>query len=231
MEKAVQEDLMTNFRWYDGQPALYVCSLADLYDDSLRSQHLARLVSDFGSPTTGHAASITAKRIGYAAALMIFVFFKYGVSVNPKECMLLALEETSEASGWLPHYVFPLNTASEIKSDPSWIAKELYAKTLVPLVSLLAQEKGIARVVLFENIFTYIKWIFTSKLEDTETFQKLLDIPFNDYGVKKQHPLAFYEQAPSASRRTCCLSYQTCGGNRACKTCPLFSHGNNANQL
>ena len=52
------------------------------------NQHLARLMSEFGSPTRAHAASMTAKRLGYAAALMIYARIKHVYVINPNECSL-----------------------------------------------------------------------------------------------------------------------------------------------
>lgn len=127
----------------------------------------------------------------------------------------------STNTSWLPVYSFSLETAEPHQSTVEWITKELYAQTLVPIVELLAKERGISRVVLFENIFIYIKWIFISKLQDSITFQRLIELPACEFGVKKQHPLALYESRCTTFRKTCCLYYQTQNAVKACKTCPL----------
>ena len=213
--------MSTNFRWHHNQSPLHTLTVFDFFNESVRDQHLIRLMTEFGSPTRAHAASMTVKRIGYMAALMIYARIKHSVLISPNECKFITISEESLKASWLPVYSFPLETAELRQSTIEWITKELYAKTLVPLIELFAKEKGISRVVLFENIFTYIKWIFISKLQDDLTFQQLLKIPASEYGVKKQHPLALYECEPSASRKTCCLYYQTQGAVKPCKTCPL----------
>ena len=221
MQNASSKDMSTNFRWHNNQSILHTLTLLDLFNESVRDQHLIRLMTEYGSPTKAHAASMTVKRIGYVAALLIYARIKHSVLISPNECKFITIPDESINASWLPDYSFPLETAVLGQSTVEWITKELYAKTLVPLIVLFAKEKGISRVVLFENIFTYIKWIFISKLQDELTFQQLLKTPASEYGVSKQHPLALYERGPSASRKTCCLYYQTHGAVKSCKTCPL----------
>jgi ferric iron reductase protein FhuF len=221
MQNVLTKDMEANFRWLSDQPILDSLTLNDLFDETVLDQHLSRLMSEFGSPTRAHAASITAKRLGYAAALMIYARTKHRVCINPNECLFLTITEESTNASWLPVYSFPLKTAEIFQDTVEWITKDMYAKTLVPLVELLAQEKGISRIVLFENIFTYMKWMFITKLQDIHTFQQLINIPAEKYGVKKQHPLAIYETGQTNLRKTCCLYYQTTGAVKPCKTCPL----------
>ena len=221
MQSTITEDLSTNFRWYQNQTVIHTFTLLDLLDESIRDSHLIQLMTEFGSPTRGHAASMTAKRIGYLAALMIYTRRRHAVEMSPEECRFITIQDTSTKAGWLPVYSFPLQTLESSPSTVEWITKDLYTKMLVPLVELLAKEKGISRVVLFENIFTYMKWIFITKLQDVDTFKQLLQTPAIAFGVSKQHPLALYESEPNSYRKTCCLFYQTQGAVKPCKTCPL----------
>ena len=221
MQSAVSKDMSANFRWQTDQQVLDRFTLVDLFDENTRDEHLNRLMTEFGSPTRGHAASMTAKRIGYLAALMIYARIKHSVSIKPDQSEFISIEETSAKAGWLPVYSFPLETAERSQPDMEWITKELYAKVLVPLVELLAKEKGISRAVLFENIYTYIKWIFNSILCDTAAIQQLVDIPSGEYGNVRRHPIATYVSENRDIRKTCCLYYQTQGAAKPCKTCPL----------
>lgn len=221
MNSVLTKDMEANFRWYIDQPILHSLTMEDFFDESALDQHLARLICDFGSPTRAHAASMTAKRLGYAAALMIYARIKHGILVNPMDCSFITSAEESTKASWLPIYSFPYNTTGNCQNTVDWITKDLYTKWLVPLVEKLAQEKGVSRVVLFENIFTYMKWIFITKLQDTTTFQQLINTPAGEFGVKKQHPLAIYQIEQTNLRKTCCLYYQTTGAVKSCKTCPL----------
>ena len=220
MQSVVRKDMEANFRWYSNQHILNSLTLKDFFDESILDQHLARLMIEFGSPTRAHAASMTAKRLGYAAALMIYARTKHKVLMNPIDCTCITITEESTKASWVPIYSFPLKTGELNQSLVDWVTKDLYTNTLVPLVELLAQEKGISRIVLFENICTYIKWIFITKLQDTNTFQQLLDMPACEFGVRK-HPLAIYQNKQSNLRKTCCLYYQTTGPVKPCSTCPL----------
>lgn len=215
------EDMIKNFRWHHNQSVLNTVTLHDFLNESLRDQHFDRLINKFGSPSKAHAASMTVKRIGYVAALMIYARIKHSVFISPNECKFITTSEESSNASWLPTYSFPLETDELRQSTIEWITNELYAKTLVPLVEQFAKEKGISRVVLYENIYTYIKWIFISKLQDDFTFQQLLMIPAREYGARKQHPLALYERELGSFRKTCCLYYQTTNAVKPCKTCPL----------
>jgi ferric iron reductase protein FhuF len=221
MQSVLKKDMEANFRWHSNQPIIDSLTIKDFFDETVRDQHLARLMNEFGSPTRAHAASMTAKRLGYAVALMIYARTKHEVLIHSNECTFITITEESTNASWHPIYSFPLKTEEFYQNIVDWITKDLYAQTLVPLVELLAQEKGISRVVLFENICTYIKWIFITKLQDTNTFQQLIDMPASEYGVRKQHPLAIYQCDKSNLRKTCCLYYQTTGAVKSCSTCPL----------
>lgn len=220
MDRSTLKDMTTNFRWYQSQPVSYSLQLGDLLEETAVHQHLTRLVTDFGSPDKAHAASMTAKRIGYAAALMIYARIKHNVSIRQKECLLLTTDEQSGKTGWLPVYSFPLQSAESDSSPADWITKELYAQALLPIIGLLAKEKGISRVVLLENIFIYIKWILLTKLQDSHLYWQLIEMPASEYGAKNRHPLAFFQNASAVSRKTCCLFYRTAGDAEPCKTCP-----------
>lgn len=220
MQSFLINDIEANFRWYTDQQILHSLTLKDFFDKTILDQHLTRLMHEFGSPTRAHAASMTAKRLGYAAALMIYARTKHKVVLNPLECTCITISEESTKASWIPMYSFPLMNGELYLNLVDWITKDLYTKTLVPLVELLAQEKGISCAVLFENICTYIKWIFITKLQDITTFQQLIDTPASEFGVRK-HPLAIYQNKQSNLRKTCCLYYQTTGAIKPCTTCPL----------
>ncbi|MGE6489507.1 (2Fe-2S)-binding protein [Paenisporosarcina sp. NPDC076898] len=221
MASILTNDMTSKFRWHTDKDALYTLTLGQLFDSQVREHHFLKLMNEFGSPSMAHAASMTAKRIGYMAALMIYVRIQHHVSINPKECRFITIADEATKAGWLPVYSFPLKeSASSETTALEWIVKVLYNATLIPLVDLLAKEKGISRVVLFENIFTYIKWIFVTHLQDSVTFQQLVDIPTVEFD-SKQHPLSLYASNDEDTRKTCCLYYQTVGAVKACKTCPL----------
>lgn len=220
MQSEVEKDMISQFRWHQNEPVLNSLTLSQLFSDADREHHFCRLMNEYGSPSKAHAASMTTKRIGYMAALMIYARIKYGVEVEANECRFVTIAEDSAKAGWLPVYSFPLKNASPSESVTEWIVKKLYFETLVPLVDLFAKEKGISRVVLFENIFTYVKWMFLTHLQDSITFQHLVHVPTVEFG-SKQHPLSLYAANVEPTRKTCCLYYQTAGAVKACKTCPL----------
>ena len=221
MKCAILEDMVGNFSWHQDQLALHTLTLSDLFHETSLDQHLTRLTTEFGSPTRAHAASMTAKRIGYIAALMIYALNKHAVLIHPKVSTFVTIAKESTNTSWKPVYSFPLETAEPLQSTVEWITQELYAQTIVPIVELLSKERGISRVVLFENIFIYIRWIFISKLQDNITFQQLIESSALEFGVKKLHPIALYESGRSTLRKTCCLYYQTHDAVKTCKTCPL----------
>lgn len=221
MKSLITNDLASSFRWHMDEDALYTLTFDQLFDPQVREHLFSRLMSEYGSPSRGHAASMTAKRIGYMAALMIYARIKYGVVVKANECRFITIEDNSKNSSWLPVYSFPINTTEPLHTTVQWISKNLYASLLVPMVEMLAKEKGISRVVLFENIFTYVKWILETVLKDHDTFQRLIDLPAEEYGMIKQHPISLYACHQGTTRKTCCLYYQTEGASKPCKSCPL----------
>lgn len=86
----------------------------------------------------------------------------------------------------------------------------------------LLKEKGISQTTLFENIFTYMKWVFTIQIGNKELYQQLLTCPTSHFGNVSRHPIPFYDRGDDPLRKTCCLFYLTTGENKPCKTCPLI---------
>lgn len=102
------------------------------------------------------------------------------------------------------------------------LAEDLYAKHLVPLVSLLSKEKGISRATLLENVFTYMKWVITIQISDKGLYQQLLMLSASHFGRLSRHPISQFDCEVNNLRKTCCLYYQTDGVSNQCNTCPLI---------
>lgn len=223
MEYQIQQDLLAKFSWLEDeiQPSRSI-SIKDFFEESFRDEHLTWMTEHCGSPTKGHAASITTKRIGYLAAIYVYAKSVHHAKSSFMEGIMHTKEVGIMNNGWNPLYSFPLTPSSNDVALVKWVATDLYAKHLVPLVSLLGKEKGISQTTLFENIFTYMKWVFTIQIGNKELYQQLLTWPTSDFGNVSRHPIAFYDRGDDALRKTCCLFYQTTGDNEPCKTCPLI---------
>ncbi len=225
MEKAISADFSANFRWQLNIAESPILTLSDLKNSDVVEEHLTMLTARFDSFTRAHAASIVAKRVGYAAALLIYARLKHGLKVDPSECVLMTPDEITAAPDWMPIYSFKLESMDTQQTSADRIIKKLYAETVIPIIETLVDAKGISRAVLLENVFVYVKWVLLTKLKDDQLFQQLIAAPSCDFGCGKRHPFAYYECASGASRRTCCLRYQTLEDQRTCKTCPLNKRG------
>jgi len=223
MVDTIERNLQETFNWFENTDLMsYSISINDLLSDSRREDHLVWMMNYCGSPTKGHAASITVKRIGYLAAICIYAKHVHKVEASFLDGMMHTPGDNSKSSGWAPQYSFPYTTPTEDKVVVSWIAEDLYAKHLVPLVSLLSKEKGISRVTLLENVFTYIKWVLTIQIGDQGLYQQLLLLPTSNFGKLTRHPISQFECGHNDLRKTCCLYYQTEGVSNRCNKCPLI---------
>ncbi|MFX3675018.1 MAG: (2Fe-2S)-binding protein [Paenisporosarcina sp.] len=222
MEYPIQQDMLAKFRWLDSvsQVARSI-TIKDFFDETKREEHLTWMMTHCGSPNKGHAASITVKRIGYLAAIYVYVKHTHQVESSFLEGTMHTIQDETSSTGWVPMYSFPLMSSSNEKLLDEWVTKDLYAKYLVPLVALLSEEKGISQTTLFENIHTYMKWMFINKLGIKEEYQKLLTNPISKFGDLLHHPLSRFDCGDDALRKTCCLFYQTDGANKPCEKCPL----------
>jgi ferric iron reductase protein FhuF len=215
-------DIRTKFRLLNPtDDSSYSISVKDLFDPSRLNDHFTYMNEHSGSPTRAHAASITTKRVGYLAAIFVYIKHVHQREATFQNATMHTIDADYSTNGWLPVYSYPLQTISSEKTLVDWISNDIYAKELVPLVSKLSKEKGISRVTLFENIYTYIKWVLVDVLIRQDLFEQLLALPYTEFGEVSRHPLAFYE-TESNLRKTCCLSYLTVGGSKKCKTCPLI---------
>ena len=219
----IEENLQEKFNWIKSSDQLpSSISINDLLDELGREQHLMFMMNYCGSPSKGHAASITCKRIGYLAAICIYAKHVHKVEASFLNGSFHTPDGNSKRTGWTPQYSFPFTTPTEDKNFSQWIAEDLYAKHLVPLVSLLGKEKGISRAALLENIFTYIKWVITVQIGDKELYQQLLVEPASNFGKLTRHPISQFECGEHDLRKTCCLYYQTEGVDNQCNKCPLI---------
>lgn len=223
MVSTIEENLQEKFNWIKSSDQLpNTISINDLFNDLEREQHLMWMINYCGSPSKGHAASITCKRIGYLAAICIYAKHVHKVEASFLDSSMHTPGGNSKRTGWAPHYSFPYTTPTEDKDLVHWIAEDLYAKHLVPLVSLLSNEKGISRATLLENVFTYIKWVITVQIGDKELYQQLLILPTSNFGKITRHPISQFECRDHDLRKTCCLYYQTDGVSNRCDKCPLI---------
>lgn len=221
MSKVNDRDIRTTFRLMNpSDVSFYSLSVKDLFNPSHLHNHFAWMMEHCGSPTKGHAASITAKRIGYLVAILIYLKHVDHREVCFKNATMHTITPHNSSSGWLPVYSYPSESIQSEKAMVDWISNDLYAKELVPLVSLLGKEKGISKITLFENIYTYIKWVLVDVLNEEDIFVQLVSHRLTDFGAVTRHPLAFYE-TETLLRKTCCLSNLTIGQSKKCTTCPL----------
>lgn len=219
----IEENLQKKFNWIKrSDQLLYSISVNDLLDDSGRDQHLMWMMNYCGSPSKGHAASITVKRIGYLAAICVYAKHVHKVEASFLDGSFHTSGGNTKRTGWAPQYSFPYTTPTEDKDLVHWIAEDLYASHLVPLVSLLSKEKGISRAALLENIFTYIKWVITVQMGEKQVYQQLLALPASYFGHLSRQPIAQFDCEVDNLRKTCCLYYQTDGVRNQCEKCPLI---------
>ncbi|WP_158587543.1 IucA/IucC family C-terminal-domain containing protein [Neobacillus notoginsengisoli] len=110
---------------------------------------------------------------------------------------------------------------------------ELFADHIFPLVSQLAKITGVSKLILWENVATYIMWLYETVLADERNAAGDFDF-FNNaagalFGNYHRNPMKkFYTEKTYVDdldemiriRQTCCFSYLTGEKAARCKTCP-----------
>ncbi|SHF12393.1 Ferric iron reductase protein FhuF, involved in iron transport [Seinonella peptonophila] len=207
--------------------------------DSDRCQHFLRKISEqLQTPSPLVTASIFSKRYAYSlvvSTLWSMSILNRGLPIQVDNCYL---ESDYDHGKWLPRLRIVDWQATEPGEDRvAWrnqLLIQLFADHLTPIWEQLHQITGIAKLVLWENTAIYIYWLYQSKLQDAhlsvnqyaqseEDYKAILfDLDAYHFGerIQPMRRLLASVTNEQRKRKTCCLSYLSCGGLESCATCP-----------
>lgn len=211
-----------------------------LNQDTLRV-YIGKIKNKINASNTGVAASMFIKRYSYLAALSLYSMsvFNKGINVSIENVIL---ESEDQDGWWLPRIRF--NTlqviAAPLENRDEWrdkVLQNLFAENIDILLTALSKENKISKYILWENVATYIFWLYETILhkeikenkrikEDAEYL--ILQAKGNLFGNYRSNPLSRYFHSkqfiPNVGevrvRSTCCLAYLSEKGYR-CNNCPF----------
>ncbi len=223
-------------------------SVKELFKETELHQYLQKLEDVLHSPDHKVTASMFVKRYGFFAVLSLYsmTILNKGLNVSVDNLSLQNNEE-KELSVWLPNFRLEDLEVSEPGPDRmSWrddYLKRLFSEHIFEIVTVLAKETKISKLVLWENIAIYIFWLYDMLLED-ERFSNIAGRIKEDYlyvvekapghlfGPYNKNPLSRYftqktffpeQDKEIRVRKTCCFYYQTTESqDDHCLTCPII---------
>lgn len=219
----VYEDLEKSFRVkHEFRTEDVAFFLQDILLPETREQTLLEIQDILDAPNLAVTASTIGKRVGFLGAVLTYAYLHYGMkfTIDVNE---IALTKSETNSKWLPNYYLGhACVISDEEVDVEWIATNVYGKLLAPVIDSLSKVKGLSRIVLLENCYIYMTWIFEKKKLDMAIFHKLVELPSERFGTGKSHPLQLFSQN-CETRTTCCLYYLLPDAEKNCKKCPLIN--------
>lgn len=200
-------------------------SVADVLSES-GSDKLFELVQRLsGAPTTTVATSVYMRRHGFFIAAQLHVLSEYNLlwAGDLKDVSLVIENDTILFSVPSDGFRNGQNREQEIR-----FILETYGH---PVVDYLSKRTKIAKLILWENIWGYVLWMYSMLLEENSSVaQQDLDVLLEDETWKpamRRSPFKQYlnnKQALDAmanyKRLTCCL-YKELPNTDKCPYCPL----------
>lgn len=192
------------------------------------------------------AASLFVKRYSFAVLIAL-----YSMSVMNKRIDFsadnLSIQTFDESDTmWLPSIKFErLNLSPALEFDRvNWrneVLTEIFSNHIDVLFSCLTKVSKLSKRIMWENLYTYIVWMYTKLLADKEyedqhpiivddfdwitavgkgnIFGEYIENPFINFRGSKDS-LSILDGTPH-KRITCCLSYLTESKGSFCKNCPI----------
>ena len=223
--QADQVAALERFSVYVDEQSNVFSSVADVLSES-GSDKLFELVQRLsGAPTATVATSVYMRRHGFFIAAQLHVLSEYNLlwAGDLKDVSLVIENDTILFSVPSDGFRNEQNREQEIR-----FILETYGH---PVVDYLSKRTKIAKLILWENIWGYVLWMYSMLLEENSSVaQQDLDVLLEDETWKpamRRSPFKQYlnnKQALDAmanyKRLTCCL-YKELPNTDKCPYCPL----------
>jgi siderophore-iron reductase FhuF len=242
MAKQLTEKEMLLLQKYRFNPQLEQSyAITNLLDEVLLKKFMGNLAKVIGAPSDKVAASIFVKRYAFVAVMALYAMSVWNKKLNVS-LDTLWMETTKQGNNWQPSIRLKDLTVEEWEatalSRADWrkkVLKDLFAKNIDPILSMLEKTFRISKLILWENISVYLFWLYEKELKDSRNEQVLDDFQYLIFeaegalfGDCHENPLQKYytEKVYMANgekvrlRKTCCFTYQLSGSTKRCKTCP-----------
>jgi ferric iron reductase protein FhuF len=208
---------------------------ANLLEPDFLSSYLIKIQPRIHSDRLNVTGSMLVKRYAFLAAMALFSMTVFGKKMNT-DPLNLTLETDDLDPLWLPSFYFhSLESVSAGESRDAWrdeILRDLFRNHLSKIVTIVSEKARISKLILWENIFLYVVWMYNTLLANIPEYVTIEQIQADYMYVVKEadgelfgegmkNPfLPFYREQEQVTRQTCCLYYLTSEKRDRCSTCP-----------
>ncbi|SOC39775.1 IucA/IucC family C-terminal-domain containing protein [Ureibacillus acetophenoni] len=217
-----------------------------LLDEEKLHTYLTKVKSITKAANLGVAASLFVKRYSFAVLIALYsmTIMNKRIDFSVDNLSIQTLDESDTI--WLPSIKFEsLNLSPSLDFDrANWrneILTEIFSNHIEILFSCLNKVSKLSKRIMWENLYTYIVWMYTNLLANKE-YEDLHPIIIDDFdwitSVGKGNVFGEYIENPFLNFRgtkesinlldgtphkriTCCLSYLTESNRSFCKNCPI----------
>lgn len=190
------------------------------------STNLFKIIhTEMGAPTDAVAASIFMRRFGFFIVAQLHMISKFDLLWTGKlEDISLVIDE-GNMSFSIPSHSF--RTIQDRESDIRFLLEQFGH----PVVDYLSMRAHISKLILWENIWGYVIWMYSMLFQEISTSaQNDLAILLNDETWKPQLRRSPFKQflqnepvleAMANYKRTTCCLYKELPNTDKCPYCPL----------
>ncbi|RNC97638.1 IucA/IucC family C-terminal-domain containing protein [Lysinibacillus halotolerans] len=219
--------------------------ISHLLDEVQIHLYLTAIKEKTKAANLGVAASLFVKRYSFAilTALYSMSVLNKRIDFSFQNVSIQTLEESDPL--WLPSIKFNNIKLSPAPQDrENWrneILTSIFANHLDVLFNLFNKTTKISKMIMWENLYLYIVWMYQNLLDDKQYSDRYDDMKEDFdwitaigkgmlFGEYKENPFLKFRgpndafsilDGPAHNRKTCCLSYLTENKGRFCKTCPI----------
>ncbi|MGG4488521.1 IucA/IucC family C-terminal-domain containing protein [Metabacillus idriensis] len=234
-------DYLSRFRLsLERNESVLTADAADLLNSDLLSRYLMKIQPRIHSDRLNVTGSMLVKRYAFLAAMALFSMTVFGKKLNTDPANL-SLVTDDEDPLWLPSFYFhSLECIPASKNRGAWrdeLLSDLFRDHISKLISIVAKEARISKLILWENVVLYVVWMYDTLLANKPEYVTIEQIQADYLYVVKEadgelfgegmkNPfLPFYRESGQAAeapklRQTCCLYYLTSEKRDRCSTCP-----------
>ena len=227
-------------------PSSLSIQTADLLEDQRLYSYLIQVKEKIEAANTTVAASLFIKRYSFAVLIAL-----YSMSALNKRLDFslnnVSIETLDEANPlWLPSFRFHDLSVGEADNVNrlKWreeIVKQVFGGHVDPLFTHLKKQSKLSKLIMWENLYTYIRWMYQNLLDDSKLSTQH-DIIADDFqyivkegtgslfGSYHRNPFLRYDDPEQLiekdgkllqKRKTCCLSYLAGSKGKHCSICPI----------
>ncbi|SOC16666.1 ferric iron reductase protein FhuF [Ureibacillus xyleni] len=224
----------------------------DLVNDEQLKMFLTSIKEKTKSANLGVAASLFVKRYSFGVLIVLYTMSVLNKRINylMDNVSIQTLDENDKL--WLPRINFnEMNLSSAPRGDRlNWVSeilKEIFSNHIDVLFNHLNKVTKLSKKIMWENLYTYIVWMYKNILQGTYCCNNTQNIKYDFemimmgkgelFGDYEESPFIKFHSSMECSsilegtqfRKTCCLSYLTESKGLFCKNCPIKRKQKNKN--